>query len=424
MNRPGATVTGLGVVTPVGRKPAEFFDALLTGRSGLVRPPDGHPAAGWLESAGIAPAVDPLEVLPPKEGRCVDRFVLMALAAAEDALADSGIVVGRDVDPYRVAVVVSSGGAGLQTFEEQSHRRLERGRPGVSPYLLPGMLANMASARIAIRHGIRGYSSAVSTACAAGAQSIAEGLRLLRAGDADVVVCGGSESSLHPTIASAFANTRALASGWQDPAQASRPFDERRNGFVLGEGAAVLVLERTDFAAARGATGYADLIGWGATTDAHHPTSPRPDGEGAAACVRRAIDDAGLAPGDIDHVNAHGTGTKLGDRAETAALHTVFGDTGPAVSSVKGNTGHLLGASGAVEAVATVLSVAHGVLPPTANLDAPAPDCELDHVRAAPRHTRVRAALSNSFAFGGHNISLLFGPAGTAAPRVPEGDTP
>lgn len=422
MKRPGATVTGLGLVTPVGRKPAEFFDALLAGRCGLVRPPDGHPAAGWLEAAGVAPDIDPLEVLDPKEARCVDRFVLLALAAAEDALADSGIVVGRDVDPYRVAVVVSSGGAGLQTFEEQSHRRLQRGRPAVSPYLLPGMLANMASARIAIRHGIHGYSSAVSTACAAGAQSIAEGLRLLRSGDADVVVCGGAESSLHPTVASAFANARALATGWQDPAQASRPFDSRRNGFVLGEGSAVMVLERTAFAAARGAAGYADVIGWAATTDAHHPTAPRPDGQSAARCIRQALADAELPPGDIAYVNAHGTGTKLGDRAEAAALRAVFGDTGPAVSSIKGSTGHLLGASGAVEAVASVLSVARGILPPTANLDTPGPDCDLDHVRGAPRHTRVPAALSNSFAFGGHNISLLFGPAGTAAPKTPEGD--
>jgi 3-oxoacyl-[acyl-carrier-protein] synthase II len=425
VNRPGATVTGLGVVTPVGRKPAEFFDNLLAGRSGLVRPPEGHPAAGWLEAAGVAPEVDPLEVLPPKETRCVDRFVLLALAAAEDALADSGLVVGRDVDPHRVAVVVSSGGAGLQTFEEQSHRRLERGRPGVSPYLLPGMLANMASARIAIRHGIRGYSSAVSTACAAGSQSIAEGLRLLRHGEADVVVCGGAESSLHPTIAATFTNARALASGWDDPREASRPFDSRRNGFVLGEGAAVLVLERTDFAAARGATGYADLLGWGASTDAHHPTTPRPDGEGAAACMRSALADARLDPGDVDYVNAHGTGTRLGDRAEAVAVRAVFGGGGgPAVSSVKGCTGHLLGASGAVEAVATVLSVARGELPPTANLDAPAPDCDLDHVRDAPRAVPVRAALSNSFAFGGHNISLLFGPSATAGPRLPEGDAP
>jgi 3-oxoacyl-[acyl-carrier-protein] synthase II len=419
MNRPGATVTGLGMVTPVGRKPDEFFDALLAGRSGLVRPPAGHPVDGWLDTAGIAPAVNPQEVLPPRETRGVDRFVLLALAAADDALADAGLVVGRDVDPRRVAVVVSTGGAGLESFEQQSHRRLDRGRPGVSPYLLPGMLANMATARIAIKHGIRGYSSAISTACAAGAQSVAEALRLIQGGDADVVVCGGAESSLHPTIASAFTNARALAEGWDDPTAASRPFDSRRNGFVLGEGGAVLIVERTEHADARRAGGYADLVGWGASTDAHHPTAPRADGESAADCMRLALARAGLAPEDVDYVNAHGTGTKLGDLAETTALHAVFRGSPPAVSSIKGVTGHLLGASGAVEAAATVLAVARDTLPPTANLDAPDPACDLDHVRGVPRLGPVRAALSNSFAFGGHNISLLFEPAATAVARSP-----
>lgn len=406
-------VTGLGLVSPLGRKPADVFDALAAGRSGLSAVPEGHPAHGWLPVAGIAPPVDGREVLPPTETRCVDRFVLLALAAADDALADAGLVVGRDVDPHRTAVVLATGGGGLETFEQQSHRRLERGRPGVSPYLLPGMLSNMATARIAIKHGIRGYSSAVVTACAAGAQAVAEGLRLIRAGDADVVVCGGTESSLHPTIAAAFTNARALAQGWDDPEEASRPFDARRNGFVLGEGSAVLVLERAGHADARGAAGYADVLGWGASTDAHHPTTPRPDGAGAADAMRAALANAGLAPGDIDYVNAHGTGTRLGDAAETAALLAVFGPQPPAVSSTKGATGHLLGAAGALEAAVTALAVARGTLPPTRNLADPDPACDLDHVRGAARTAPVRAALSNAFAFGGHNLSLILGPAST-----------
>ncbi|WP_042438660.1 beta-ketoacyl-[acyl-carrier-protein] synthase family protein [Streptacidiphilus albus] len=416
--RPGAVVTGMGLVTPLGRKPAEFFEALLAGRSGLCRPAEDHPAGGWLESAGIAPWIDPLEVLPRTETKAVDRFVLLALAAADDAMADAGLVVGRDVDPRRVAVVVSTGGGGLQTFEQHSQNRQLRGRPGVSPYLLPGMLSNMGSARIAIKYGIRGYSSSIVTACAAGAQSIAEGLRLIRGGEADVVVCGAAESSLHPTIAAAFTNARALASGWQDPTEASRPFDHRRNGFVLGEGSAVLVLERAEHADARGAAGHADLLGWGASTDAHHPTSPRPDGEGAADSMRAALASAGLSPGDVGYVNAHGTGTKLGDVAEATALRAVFGDQGPAVSSTKGATGHLLGAGGAVEAVASILALCHGLLPPTLNLDAPGPGCELDHVSGAARQVRVRAALSNSFAFGGHNLSLVFGAPSTRLARA------
>ncbi|MGW6918847.1 beta-ketoacyl-[acyl-carrier-protein] synthase family protein [Kitasatospora sp. NPDC054939] len=413
-----AVVTGLGMVTPLGRKPAEVFEALTAGRTGITAVPEGHAAHGWLPAAGIAPAVDGREVLPPTETRCVDRFVLLALAAADDALADAGLVVGRDVDPRRTAVVLATGGGGLETFEQQSHRRLERGRPGVSPYLLPGMLSNMATARVAIKHGIRGYSSAIVTACAAGAQAVAEGLRLIRAGDADVVVCGGTESSLHPTIAAAFTNARALAQGWDDPAQASRPFDARRNGFVLGEGSAVLVLERAAHAEARGAAGYADLIGWGASTDAHHPTMPRPDGEGAADAMRAAIADAGLVPADVGYVNAHGTGTKLGDIAETAALRGVFGpEGGPAVSSTKGATGHLLGAAGALEAAVTALAVARGLLPPTVNLADPDPACPLDHIRGAARAAAPRAALSNAFAFGGHNVSLILGPPSTRAAK-------
>ncbi|WP_035795001.1 beta-ketoacyl-[acyl-carrier-protein] synthase family protein [Kitasatospora mediocidica] len=411
--RPGAVVTGIGLVTPLGRKPAEVFEALTAGHSGIVAVPEGHSAHGWLPAAGIAPHIEGREVLPPPETRCVDRFVLLAMAAADDALADAGLVVGRDVDARRTAVVLATGGGGLETFEQQSHRRLERGRPGVSPYLLPGMLSNMATARVAIKHGIRGYSTTIVTACAAGAQAVAEGLRLIRAGDADVVVCGGTESSLHPTIAASFTNARALAQGWDDPAQASRPFDARRNGFVLGEGSGVLVLESAEHADARGAAGYAELIGWGSTTDAHHPTMPRPDGEGAADAMRTALASAGLDPSDIGYVNAHGTGTKIGDAAESAALRAVFGADGPAVSSTKGATGHLLGAAGAVEAAVTALTVARGLLPPTLNLAQPDPACALDHVRGAARPVELRAALSNAFAFGGHNTSLIFGPTPT-----------
>ncbi|KAA2255896.1 beta-ketoacyl-[acyl-carrier-protein] synthase family protein [Solihabitans fulvus] len=417
MSRPTATITGIGLVTPVGRKLDDVFDAVCAGRSGLRTPPEGHSAAGWLEAAGIAPAIDPTEVLAATEARAVDRFALLALAAAADAVTDAGIEVGRDVDPLRIAVVVSTGGGGLETYEQYAGARQRRGRPGVTPYLLPGMLSNMAAARIAIKYGIRGYSSSISTACAAGAQSVAEAVRLVRGGEADVVICGGTDAPLHPTIAAAFGNARALARGWADPTAASRPFDRARNGFVLGEGAGVFVVERTDFADARGARGYADVLGWGATTDAHHPTTPRADGDGAAAAMRRAIDDAGLAPSDVDYVNAHGTGTPLGDVAETVAIRAVFGDTDPAVSSVKALTGHLLGASGVVEAAMTGLAVGRGVLPPTHNLDDPDPACQLDHVRGSARLGEVRAALSNTFAFGGHNLSLLFGPPSSRAVR-------
>jgi 3-oxoacyl-[acyl-carrier-protein] synthase II len=421
MSWPGgdrAAVTGIGLVTPLGRGVAEFSDALSAGRSGLREPPEKHPVANTLEVAGFAPDIEASSVLPPTETRCVDRFVLLALAAAADALADAGIEVGRDVDPYRIAVIAATGGGGLQTFEEYSHAWLERGRPAVSAYLLPGMLCNMAAARIAIKYQILGYSSAIVTACAAGAQAIAEGLRLIRDAEADVVICGGTDSPLHPTIAAAFTNARALARGWADPTAASRPFDRARNGFVLAEGAGMLVLERTAYAQARRAAAYADLAGWGATTDAHHPTMPRPDGARAAECMRRAIASAGLAAADVGYVNAHGTSTKIGDTAEAAAIRSVFGAGGPAVSSIKGVTGHLLGASGAVEAAATALAMAAGALPPTHNLTDPDPACDLDHVRGSARIVRPAAALSNSFAFGGHNLSLLFTPPGSGATRT------
>jgi 3-oxoacyl-[acyl-carrier-protein] synthase II len=349
----------------------------------------------------------------------VDRYIVMAMRAAADALADAGIEAGRDVDPYRIGVILSGTG-GLATLEEQVVTRTRRGRLGVSPYLLPGMLPNMGAARVAIRHGIRGYTSSIGTACAAGAQSIGEGLRLLRTGGADVVVCGCGEAPLFPTLADTFGNARVLARGWaDDPAAASRPFDRRRNGLVLGEGAGVLVLERAEHADARGAAGYAAVLGWGATNDAHHPTTPHPEGEGAAQCMRLALADARLEPADVGYVNAHATGTKAGDRAEAMAIRRVFGAQPPPVSATKAVTGHMLGASGVVESALCVAALGRGLLPPTHNLDDPDPACDLDHVRKAPRPAPgISHAMSNSFGFGGHNVSVLYGRPGTRLTRA------
>ena len=416
--RADVVVSGIGLVTPVGNTAAEVFAAMCEGRSGLSRPPADGPLAESLEVAAFAPPIDPASVLSGPEARVVDRYIVLAMQAAAEALADAGIEVGRDVDPYRIGVILSGAG-GLATLEAQVVIRTQRGRLGVSPYLLPGMLPNMASARVAIRHGIRGYSSSIGTACAAGAQSVAEGLRLLRADEADVVVVGCGEAPLFPTLADTFGNARALARGWaDDPTAASRPFDRRRNGLVLGEGAGVLVLERAEHADARGAAGYADVRGWGATNDAHHATTPRPDGEGAAACMRRALADAGIGPEDVGYVNAHGTSTRLGDLAEVVAIRTVFGDQSPPVSSTKAVTGHMLGASGVVESAVSVLALGRELLPPTHNLDDPDPACELDHIRKSPRPaTGISHVLSNSFGFGGHNISLVYGRPSTRLSR-------
>jgi 3-oxoacyl-[acyl-carrier-protein] synthase II len=367
-----------------------------------------------LEVGGFLPDIDPRTVVSGPDANTLDRIVVLALLTAQDALADAGIEVGRDVDPERIGVIIGGVG-GMATMETQVLARGARGRPAVSPYLLTGILPNMPAARIAIKFGIRGYSSSIGTACASGAQAIADGLRLIREGLADVVVCGASEAPLFPTFVDTFSNARALARGWDHPADASRPFDRRRNGFVLAEGAGLVVLERPSHADGRGAGGYADLIGWGGTTDAHHPTMPRPDGASAAECMRRAL--AGVDMSNVDYVNAHGTGTKLGDVAEATAIRSVFGPNTPPVSSTKSLTGHMLGTSGVVEAVAAALAVARGTAPPTYNLDDPDPACAVEHIRKDPLVGQIEHALSNSFGFGGQNISLLFGPASTRLSR-------
>lgn len=415
-----AVITGIGLVTPVGTGVDEVFDAVCSGRSGLRRPPEGHPVAGVLDVAGIAPDIDPDGLVPGPEWRTIDRYVLMSLRAAADALADAGLQVGRDVAADRVACVISATG-GLASLSKQVLRHAQMGRVEVSPYLLPGVLPNMAAARVAIAHGIEGYSASIAAACASGAQAVAEALRLLRAGDADVVVCGCAEALLFDTFAETFNKARALARNWPRPEAASRPFDRRRNGFVLSEGAAVFVIERTQFADARGAAGYAEVLGWGASTDAYHPTTPRPGGEGAAHSMRRALANAGVEACDIGYINAHGTGTKLGDAAEAAGVRQVFaagpGADGPPVSSIKAVTGHMLGASGAVEVAVSAAALGRGLLPPTHNLDEPDPACELDHIVERPRAERVEHVLTNSFGFGGHNVSLVLGRAGTRRGR-------
>ncbi|MFL6164360.1 MAG: beta-ketoacyl-[acyl-carrier-protein] synthase family protein [Jatrophihabitantaceae bacterium] len=425
------SITGMGMFTPVGRGIGEVFDAVCAGRSGLTAPPADHPVAGVVEVAGFVGEVDATGIGSGPALKTQDRTIVLALLAARDALADAGLRVGTDVDADRVGVIVGGVG-GMATLEAQVLDRAQRGRVAISPYLLTGILPNMPSARIAIEYGIRGYSSSVGTACASGAQAIADGVRLILAGDADVVICGASEAPLFPTFAEAFGNARALARDWPAPADASRPFDRRRNGFVLAEGSALLVLERSSHAIGRGARAYADVLGWGATTDAHHPTIPRPDGLGAADCMRQALARAGVRPDEVGYINAHGTATKLGDVAESVAIGLAFGTAGtagpagttgpagsagtlgPPVSSTKALTGHMLGTSGVVEAAISAIAVASGLLPPTYNLDDPDPQCPLDHVLKEPRAAELRYALSNSFGFGGQNVSLLLGRASIA----------
>ena len=425
---PRAVVTGIGLVTPAGRGIQEFFSALCAPTSGLVRPPEGHFAAGLVDALGISAPIDPFEVLPVKDAVVADRFSVTAVAAADDAIADSNVKLGVDVDPLRVATVIATATGGLESFEQQAIVAHNRGVGEVDRHLFNGFLPNMAAARIAIKHGIRGPSHAIASACTASAHAVAEALRLIRAGDADVVICGGAEGSLGPTGLAGFDNAGALATGWADPTAASRPFDSHRNGFVVGEGGAVLVIERADLVDARGGSGYADLIGWGATTDAYHLAIPRPDASGIADSMRVALRSAGVSPGEVGYLNAHGTGTRVGDLAEAKAIRAVFGEDQPLVSSTKGVTGHLLGGAGAVEAAATVLAIAHEKLPPTMNLTEPDSKCDLNHLRDDAVAKSVEIAMSNSFAFGGHNVSLVFGLPSTrrrrGAPNEPTDSRP
>lgn len=403
--RPRVVVTGRGLCTPAGQSVDALWSALLDGKS-LAGPVTLFDAADHRVS--IACEVrdfDPESVVGVKEARRTDRVALFALAAAGQALAEAGDL---QTDPARVAVVAGSGIGGIRTLEDQVALYTERGPDRVSPFLVPMMMPNAAAATIAIHHGFTGPNLAVATACATGANAIGEGFRLIRDGRADVVVCGGTEACVSPVALAAFARMGALSKN-PDAAGASRPFDVDRDGFVMGEGAGFVVLESLEHAAARSARSYGEVLGYAANCDAHHITAPRPDGAGAVACIEAALADAGVDADRIGHVNAHGTSTPYNDAAEAEALAKVFGSGAVPVTSIKGVTGHLIGAAGAVEAIATLLSVEQGVVPPVANFAST--DLPVDVVAGEPRSIERRAALSTSFAFGGHNAALVFGPS-------------
>ena len=403
-------VTGLGVMTPLGCDVAEFWLRLCSGVSG-VGPIQRFDASDLpVRIAAEIHGFDPDDHFERRDSRLMDRYVQLGVAAGLVALQDAGLTVGEDVDPEMVGIIIGSGSGGMDTVEQQARAFHEGGMRRFSPYYIPAMLINMVSAQLAIRIGAHGPTMTIATACAAGSHSIGEGYRKVQSGEADVMLVGGSEAPVFPQGVAGFCAMRALSTRQDQPQRASRPFDAGRDGFVLGEGAGVLVLEALKHARARGARVYAELVGYGSSTDAYHATQPQPDGAGAALCMRRALRDAGLHPSDVQHINTHGTSTKLGDISETKAIHRVFGAHAPSLlcSSTKSMTGHLLGAAGAIEAVASVLSVVHGVAPPTINLDQPDPACDLDYVPGHARQAPISAAMSNSFAFGGHNSSLVF----------------
>jgi 3-oxoacyl-[acyl-carrier-protein] synthase II len=401
-------VTGVGVKTPAGTDVDTFWSGLRGGRSfaGVIQRFDPSPLP--VRIACEVRDFDPTVYLGPKESRRVDRVTQLGFAAAADALADAGEI---GADPARSAVVMGTGIGGLITLEEQFATFHEKGAGRVSPFLVPMMMTNATAGTVAMHLGWTGPNLCISTACAASAHAIGEAARLIRDDVADVVMTGGTEACITEVSVSAFARMTALSNRNDDPEHASRPFDAGRDGFVMGEGASALLLERLDRAVARGATIYGEVVGYGRNADAYHITAPSPGGEGAAACMQLALDDAGLTADAIGHVNAHGTSTPLNDAAEAEAIRKVFGEAAPPVTSTKGVTGHLIGAAGATEAVACLLAIRDRAVPPTANLDTIGEEIQLDVVAGTPRPVPTAPALSNSFGFGGHNATLIFAPA-------------
>ena len=401
-------VTGLGALTPLGPDVAALTEGLLSGRSGvrLLEGDSGFGTAQWdALPARLAATVDLEGRLERLEARTLDRVQQLALVAAREAWDDAGQPA---VEPTRLAVVIGSGIGGALTILGQAAVLRERGPRAVSPHLVPMLMPNGPAATVGLALGAKAGVHTPVSACASGAEAIALALQLLRSGRVDVVVAGGSEACVHPLPMAGFAQMRAMSTRHDEPEAASRPYDKGRDGFVLGEGAGVLVLEREEFAAARGATVHAYLAGAGLAADAHHVTAPDPSGDGAGRSITAALEDAGLAPTDIGHVNAHATSTPLGDVAEAKALGLALGAHRPAVTAVKSCTGHLLGAAGAVEAVATVVALRDQVVPPVRNLDDMDDEADVDAVRVLPRELSHDAALSTSFGFGGHDVSLVF----------------
>ena len=401
-------VTGVGTVSPLGSGVATTWEAAVAGRSG-VAPITRFDTQGHTTTiAAEVTDFDPLTIVDKREARRSDRFTLLALASAVEACAQAGWSEGLPHPGQRVGVIVGSGIGGLSTLEAQLKTLSERGPSKLSPYCIPALMGNAAAGSIAMRLGARGPNMSTVSACATGSHAVGEAARLIRDGIVDAAVCGGSEATVTPLAVGSFAAMGALSARNDEPSRASRPFDTGRDGFVLGEGAAILVLEEASAAAARGVPALAELAGYGASGDAFHLTQPDPEGTGAIDAMRAAMADAGVEPGDIGYINAHGTSTPYNDKIEALAINKVFGPGGPAVSSTKSVTGHLLGAAGAIEAVFCVEALRNGVLPPTMNLDDPDPECDLDHVANAAREVQVEYALSNSFGFGGHNACLLF----------------
>ena len=402
-------VTGIGMVSPLGLDMPTTWKALLAGHCGVDRISAFDTEGYETRIAAEVKGFDPLSCMDRKEARRCDRFVQLATSAALQAVKHAGLEI-TPANAGRIGVIIGSGIGGIATLSEEFNTLKEKGPSRVSPFLIPMMIVDMASGHVSIRLGAKGPNFSTVSACASGADAIGESAEMIRRGEVLAMVAGGAEAAIVPIGIAGFSAARALSTRNENPKEASRPFDANRDGFIMGEGAGILILEEMEYARSRGARILAELVGYGATADANHVTQPAPGGEGGARAMRLAMHKAGMEPKDVDYINAHGTSTQLNDKFETMAIKSVFDPEAYKIpiSSTKSMTGHLLGAAGAVEAGICVLSITDGVIPPTINLETPDPDCDLDYTPHVPRRGKVRSALSNSFGFGGHNSCLIF----------------
>jgi len=401
-------VTGLGAITPIGMGKQEFWQALLEGKSGIAKITRFDSTDYTTQIAGEVKNFDATQYIDKKEAKRMDRFTQFAVVAAKMALEDSGIDLTAE-NLQRIGTVVGTGIGGIDTLNDQYKVLFDKGPSRISPFFVPMMIANMAAGQVSINMGLQGPCSCVITACATGTNAIGDAFKIIQRGDADVMFAGGTEAAVSPAAMAGFCAMKALSTRNDEPEKASRPFDRNRDGFVMGEGAGVVVLESLEHAQARGAAIYAEISGYGSNADAYHITAPAPEGVQAARCMELAIKDAGLQTTDVDYINAHGTSTPLNDKNETLAIKSLFGDHAAklAISSIKSMTGHLLGASGGIEFIAAALTVSNDIIPPTINYENPDPELDLDYVPNKARKQAVNVALSNSFGFGGHNATLL-----------------
>jgi 3-oxoacyl-[acyl-carrier-protein] synthase II len=402
-------VTGLSAITPLGNTLSDYWDGLLQGRSGIGPITLFDASQHACRIAGEVKGFDPLKYMDRKDAKRMDRFSQLAVAAGKDALEDANLEI-TDLNAEQVGVLIGTGVGGIQVMEEQAHTLHTKGPSRCSPFTVPTMIANMAAGLTAIHTGAKGPNSCTVTACAAGSNAIGDAFRMVQRGYAQAMICGGTEAAITPLSMAGFSAAKAMSVRNDDPEHASRPFDSQRDGFVMGEGSGILILEELEHAISRGAKIYGEIVGYGMTCDAYHMTSPVPGGEGAARAIQLALKDAGLVAEQVNYVNAHGTSTPANDSTETAAIKAALGEHAYnlTVSSTKSMTGHLLGGSGGIEAVATMMAIANDKVPPTINLENPDPACDLDYIPNQSRDLTVNVALSNSFGFGGHNVTLAF----------------